>query len=1472
MTLHDQAKADGAPVRWRTRPVFVSSTFNDFQAERDVLQSLVFPELADRLRTRRHYLEPIDLRLGVETVSEEDEAQKTLLVLTVCLNEVARSRPFVIALVGDRYGWVPPVDRARRAAEEAGIPDDGRPGRSITDLELEFGVLQQPDDEPARAFAYFRELDLREAADDARRRYIDADALPVEDLKQRLLARLGPERCRTYHATFDPVLGAVAGLEEFRRLVVEDLWSDLDEQTRNYQVITETWQDAERAALDAFVNDSTREFTGREPLLGELLALARSGPEVDSPSAGNADSIQQRSASSQAFAICVAGPSGSGKSSLAAELIRRLGEDASILLLHHAAGISTASARVDRLLERWCEELAAHVGEADLRIGEMNGEELERAFARLLTRASGTGRVVLILDALNEFERTTRARHLTWLPRLWPENARLIATAIPGPESEAIAKRGARLVNLEPLTADEADRIVGAIYRRYRRKANPDVKRALLSRRTNDGSPASGSPLWLELACEEMNLLEPDDLARANDYPGAPDHQIVLLQMDLAHQLPATPLGLYGSMLRRAETIAASILNEQRHHVTPHAARSWVRCLSECIAISREGWREQDLQTVLAQVTGLPWSDLLFASIRRAYRGHLIQRGTSGQWNFYHQELRQAVAEHFGASVAELRALHATLAAYLQTLQGDEPLRQAELMHHLIGADDRYGAARFYGESEPGSAQLRAQTESLADLFRVREDAAEWVAGLISLPLLSLQERLLLGEKLLTQLNWALANTGHTQERRRIMTAVREEMYRLTQTTVSRVWADAAVRFYGTSLVQLADLAIDTGDREQARLLYEQYLSIAERRAIASPGLALPEEDLAEEWSIAARQDLAVALERLGELAEQEGDVSTAREYLGRHLSVSRELIAADPASRRSAAYLATGLVRLGLLSLSSGNIAEAERYLTEAAQWYERVAQLPGEEFPTEDDPKAAALQALARLAEAKDDMKTARRLYGQLERLRRTRAEAAPEDVHAQVAWLSSLDQLGNVALFQGDRAEALRVYDLALEAAGRLAAQIPDEVATLSDLSSALMKRGDIHLHADEPHHARPFYERMLETQTRLHDLVPDETRNYRQLGLAHERLGMLEDGSREEQLRHLQEAVLIYTDLFERFPDSEEAARTVALGHFAIARALAGDRQRAIEMHRHARHAHEILSDARARGQRLAPEARRLLSTLDTQFGGSGRWTHPVAEEDEAAYAELNGLGMQGNQALAVGDYESAARHVAQSLELARQINHPPSIARAYGILGDVEARRGNLDEAFRLYEEAISVAHANGLPVEEGITISRVADLHADLGHKDAAMEAYKKQVELAQAADNQRGLALGLANIGLLLLENDEPTEAALRLSSAAELFDSYRMWPDLIKTYSHLVTAYLAVRDYQGAIDAYTRQIEASRKNGDALSAATAMANLSQLLFLLGDRSHAIALGTQASDLLSRLGSPHADEFRAAVAAWQDA
>ena len=91
-------------------------------AERDWLRNHVLPVLEERLRARQHHLETIDLRCGVDTASLDatSEHAREFQVLKVCLDEIERSRPFLIGLIGDRYGWLPPADRMA-AAQEAGF-------------------------------------------------------------------------------------------------------------------------------------------------------------------------------------------------------------------------------------------------------------------------------------------------------------------------------------------------------------------------------------------------------------------------------------------------------------------------------------------------------------------------------------------------------------------------------------------------------------------------------------------------------------------------------------------------------------------------------------------------------------------------------------------------------------------------------------------------------------------------------------------------------------------------------------------------------------------------------------------------------------------------------------------------------------------------------------------------------------------------------------------------------------------------------------------------------------------------------------------------------------------------------------------------------------------------------------------------------------------------------------------------------
>ncbi len=608
---------------WKARPIFISSTFRDMHPERDHLRDNGFPRLAEQLRERCHYLDTIDLRQGVESVGEADEATREMQVLKVCLDEIERSKPFLVALLGDRYGWIPPAARIAAAARDAGLPDSVEVvGRSVTELEILYAVLENPD-QRKRSWFYFRTLDranmppavsahfpAEQPSDDP-----DSPAGRLRALKERIRREM-PDRVRDYTLRWDTAKQELTGLDELDRQVSADLWTDLDAETATYlREAPRTWQEADARAVTDFVAERKRGYVERPAVTDPMLEHALSPTSPDA-----------------VWGLSVTGESGGGKSSLFGRVYDALqprSVSGEIVLLAHAAGIFPMSGQVDRMLRRWVSELAATLGRPDplerpvspqvaetedaRRAQEAAGataEEIDKAFASLLGQAATQRRVVVLVDALNQFEPTVRAQHMTWLPRLWPENARFIATAIPGQATATLAERpGCRELPVPPVTPEEAREIARRFYReRHHRDTNPQVLDALLAKQLPDGSPAHGNPLWLALALQEMNLLEADDFERAErEYAHlAGAERMQALQLDEAQKLPADVPGVYGELLDRAER---------------GFGQAWAGAFTALIAVSRAGWRESDLRGLMPVVSGKPWDDLAFADVRRAL-GH----------------------------------------------------------------------------------------------------------------------------------------------------------------------------------------------------------------------------------------------------------------------------------------------------------------------------------------------------------------------------------------------------------------------------------------------------------------------------------------------------------------------------------------------------------------------------------------------------------------------------------------------------------------------------------------------------------------------------------------------------------------------------------------------------------------------------------------------------------------------------------
>lgn len=194
--------------------VFISSTFRDMEAERNELVSKAFPLLKKMARERQVTVSEIDLRWGI-TEKESQESK----VVQICLEEIDRSHPFFIGVLGGRYGWCPKdedVDWHKIIPPKyADAVSDIYEGRSMTELEVRHGVFRNKKN--LYAAFYLRDLPidkiepkqqiLRNLVDSQNdfpvHKYKDIDELTkyiLEDF-QKLLDQLYPlESCNTWES------------------------------------------------------------------------------------------------------------------------------------------------------------------------------------------------------------------------------------------------------------------------------------------------------------------------------------------------------------------------------------------------------------------------------------------------------------------------------------------------------------------------------------------------------------------------------------------------------------------------------------------------------------------------------------------------------------------------------------------------------------------------------------------------------------------------------------------------------------------------------------------------------------------------------------------------------------------------------------------------------------------------------------------------------------------------------------------------------------------------------------------------------------------------------------------------------------------------------------------------------------------------------------------------------------------------
>ncbi|HYG57157.1 MAG TPA: DUF4062 domain-containing protein, partial [Symbiobacteriaceae bacterium] len=476
---------------WHIRP-FISSTFQDMQAERDVLAADVFPRLRALCTGHGATLSEVDLRWGI---TEED--QQADRVLPLCLELVDRCRPYFIGLLGDRYGWVPvqiPPDLLRA---EPWL--DQFRNRSVTELEMQHGVLNHAR-EQTRAFFYFRTSPTG-----------GAERAELSALKQRIES--AGFRVRRYTES-----------QELANVVFTDLSEailhDLTGADEDADLREEQWQQRRLAQLrQGYLprpdcHDALDRCT--EKAAAPLLLTTRDEAE--------ASLVLVNWAAGKAEAEAARRPAGG-----LGRLLSRLGlaVSESVLALTHTFHGSDPRAALTGMMRQVMLTYRKST-DGTLVIPEAP-EPLRTAFAKWLRSAGRHRPVILALDGLSALE----GADLSWVPRERLPGVHLVMAVGHGPVLDQLRSLGLQelIVGRQSLRGREL--AVTQYLNRYGKRLLPDQVARIAQ------AHQSGNPVYLRALLEALRIYG--------------DHRI--LQEQLNRFLSAqTATDLFDQVLERYET------------------------------------------------------------------------------------------------------------------------------------------------------------------------------------------------------------------------------------------------------------------------------------------------------------------------------------------------------------------------------------------------------------------------------------------------------------------------------------------------------------------------------------------------------------------------------------------------------------------------------------------------------------------------------------------------------------------------------------------------------------------------------------------------------------------------------------------------------------------------------------------------------------------------------------------------------
>lgn len=494
------------------KTIFVSSTFKDMHYERDIIHEKVLPDLNEYAAEYGESVSFCDLRWGVNT-SELESEEGSRKVLSVCLDEIDRCRPYMIVILGERYGWIPEEQLIAETVREKKDFALEELEKSVTALEIEYGALTKKE-QLRRTLFYFRGFE-DENMPSIYQTESEHHAGKLKDLKERI-TKLAGGQIKSYTVGWDEERECLTGVEYFAELVIQDIKKLLEQEWQEYARLTPYEKD-QKAQWD-YARQKAAQFGARESVVEEYKQKIKRGQKL----------------------LVLQGAAGSGKSTLMSRFAVKLSEEGYQVLPIFCGNTLMSDDTLDLIksIVYYIEDVfslphfedqmhrSKRSGEDDSDREEASVREWADKMAELIAyyEANEEKTLIIFIDAADQLFADEVRDKLMFIPTNLSEKVRMVVSCLDTFALPSISE----IEQVQPLKdADKRD-VVEGITRFLGRELETCVVDRMIARK------ASESPLYLSLLIQRLTMMNKSDFdditAHGDGMSAITAHQIGLVE------------------------------------------------------------------------------------------------------------------------------------------------------------------------------------------------------------------------------------------------------------------------------------------------------------------------------------------------------------------------------------------------------------------------------------------------------------------------------------------------------------------------------------------------------------------------------------------------------------------------------------------------------------------------------------------------------------------------------------------------------------------------------------------------------------------------------------------------------------------------------------------------------------------------------------------------------------------------------